>query len=162
MKPTLTNVSLWFESLSERERRIVLTGAVLAAAILIFGVIVPLDRSVSSARTRVEKKQTDLQWMRRAAPEIAAAGPPPSVAGGSLLAVVDRSARESGLGGSLAGSDPSGPGGLQVRLEKAPFDILVGWLARLSQQNGIRVEAATIDGAGAPGLVNAAIVLRAG
>ena len=47
-----------------------------------------------------------------------------------------------------------------MRLEKAPFDAIIGWLSRLSQQNGIGVDGATIDGAGAPGLVNAAIVLK--
>jgi type II secretory pathway component PulM len=47
-----------------------------------------------------------------------------------------------------------------VRLEKASFDAMIGWLSRLSQQNGIGVDGATIDTAGAPGVVNAAIVLR--
>jgi type II secretory pathway component PulM len=60
----------------------------------------------------------------------------------------------------LAGSEPSGPSGLSIRLQKAPFDNLVGWLGRLSQQNGIRVDSASIENAGAPGMVNAAIVLR--
>jgi type II secretory pathway component PulM len=45
-------------------------------------------------------------------------------------------------------------------MEKAPFDALVGWLSRLSQQNGIGVDGASIDTAGAPGVVNAAMVLR--
>jgi len=76
------------------------------------------------------------------------------------MTVIDRSARESGLASALAGSDPSGAGGLQVRMQKAPFDAMVGWLARLSQQNGVRVEGATIDNAGTPGIVNAAIVLQ--
>jgi type II secretory pathway component PulM len=79
-----------------------------------------------------------------------------------MLVIVDRSARESGLASSLAGSEPSGPGGLSVRMQKAPFDTLVAWLARLSQQNGIRVDTASIENAGAPGLVNAAIVLHTG
>jgi type II secretory pathway component PulM len=47
-----------------------------------------------------------------------------------------------------------------VRLEKAQFGMLVGWLARLAEQNGIRVESATIDNAGEPGIVNAGLVLR--
>jgi type II secretory pathway component PulM len=47
-----------------------------------------------------------------------------------------------------------------VRLDKASFDALVGWLARLAEQNGIRVESATVDAAGAPGLVSASLVLR--
>ena len=80
--------------------------------------------------------------------------------GESLIVVVDRSARESGLGNALAGSEPSGPNGIQVRLEKASFDAIIGWLSRLSQQNSLGVDGATIDTAGAPGIVNAAIMLH--
>jgi type II secretory pathway component PulM len=49
-----------------------------------------------------------------------------------------------------------------VRLEKAPFDALIAWLARLAQQNGVSVDSANIEKAGGPGIVNAAIVLHAG
>jgi type II secretory pathway component PulM len=80
--------------------------------------------------------------------------------GESLIVIVDQSARESGLGSSLAGSQPSGAGNLSVQLQKAPFDSLVGWLARLSQQNGVQIESATIDSAGEPGLVDASLVLK--
>jgi general secretion pathway protein M len=150
------------DTMSERERRLLMIGGAVAAFILIFGILIPLDHSVSKARDRIGTKQADLEWMRRVAPVIAAAGPTQLAQGNgeSLIVIVDRSARESGLGSSLAGSDPSGPGGIQVRLEKASFDAMVGWLSRLSQQNGIRVEGATIDNAGTPGLVNAAIVLH--
>jgi type II secretory pathway component PulM len=47
-----------------------------------------------------------------------------------------------------------------VRLEKAPFGLIVGWLARLADQHGISVESANMDAAGEPGVVNAGIVLR--
>jgi general secretion pathway protein M len=153
---------LSLDSLSERELRIVQIGAIVGVALLVFGVIVPLESSVSHAHKRIGQKQADLAWMRTVAPEIAAAGPPPSARGESLLVIVDRSARESGLGSALAGSEPAGPDALSVRLEKAPFDTLVGWLVRLSQQNGIRVDSASIDTAGEPGVVNAAVVLHAG
>jgi general secretion pathway protein M len=152
----------WFTGLSERERRIVQAGAVVVLLLFVIGVLLPLDRSVAQAHQRLAKKSRDLAWMQGVAPELAAAPQPPSAAGESLLVIVDRSARESGLAGSLAGSEPAGPGGLSLRLQKAPFDMLVAWLARLAQQNGIRVDSATIDGAGTPGLVNAAIVLRTG
>jgi general secretion pathway protein M len=100
--------------------------------------------------------------MQSVGPELASSGPAtakPSTQE-SLLVVVDRAAREAGLGNSLTNSEPSGPGRLRVRLEKAQFDILVGWLARLSEQNGIGVESATVDNAGAPGIVNAGLVLQ--
>ena len=137
--------------LSGRERRVLAVGALAGAVLLVLGVVVPLDRSVAHAHQRLMRKRADLEWMQRVAPELAAVPVAPSAAGESLLVIVDRSARESGLAGALAGSEPGGPGRLSLRLEKAPFDTLIAWLARLGQQNGIRVESAVIDTAGAPG-----------
>jgi general secretion pathway protein M len=151
-----------YAALSVRERRMLVVGAIAVVAIFIFGVLVPLDRSVAHAQQRLAKKHADLVWMQGVAPELAASAPPPAASGESLLVIVDRSARESGLASSLAGSEPGGPGNLSVRLEKAPFDALIAWLARLAQQNGVAVDSATIEKAGAPGLVNAAIVLHTG
>ena len=161
-KLSFDTVARWFAALSERERRIVQVGAVLVPVLLIVGVLLPLDHKVTQAHERLVKKRNDLAWMQGVAPELAASPQPPSAAGESLLVIVDRSARESGLSSALAGSEPAGPGGLSLRLQKAPFDTLVAWLARLAQQNGIRVDSATIDSAGAPGLVNAALVLHTG
>ena len=149
-------------ALPERERRLLAGGLALTAAILLFGVVIPLDRSVAHAHQRLARKHADLTWMQGVAPELAASAPPPAATGESLLVIIDRSARESGLAGALAGSEPGGPGSLSVRLAKAPFDTLVGWLSRLAQQNGVSVESASIEKADAPGLVNAAIVLHSG
>jgi general secretion pathway protein M len=150
------------DSLSERERRMVMIGGAVAAALLVLAVVLPLDRSVSKAHERVGRKEADLAWMRNVGPELAGAKPAVSqpATQESLLVLVDRAAREAGLGTALTSSEPSGAGGLRVRLDKAPFDTLVGWLGRLADQHGVRVESASIDGAGEPGLVNAAIVLR--
>ena len=57
---------------------------------------------------------------------------------------------------------PDGEHGLRLRLESAPFDVLATWLVILQQQHGVRVDAATIDAAGAPGLVNASLTLAHG
>ncbi len=151
-----------FSRLPQREQRLLLIGGAAALAILVFGVIVPLDHAVSRERAKLTQKRADLAWMQSVAPEIAASAAPPSATGESLLVIIDRSARESGLASSMAGSEPGGANTLSIRLEKAPFDSLIGWLARLSQQNGVLVDSATIEKAGAPGLVNAAIVLHSG
>lgn len=155
------DVAASLRSLSPRDRRILIVGGVIAAILFVLAVIMPLDHGVSRLRGQVTQKQADLVWMRSVAPEIAAAGPVRNAGSGeSLIVIIDQSARESGLGSSLTGSQPSGRGGLSVQLEKAPFDALVGWLARLSQQNGVQIESATIDSAGEPGLVNASLVLQ--
>jgi len=151
-----------FDSLNEHERRMAIVGGVCSALILVFGIIMPLDRGVAHAQARVAAKQADLVWMRGVAPELVAAGAGPTAPTSqqSMLVVVDRAAREAGLGTALTSSEPSGAGGLQVRLEKAPFDAIVAWLARLSERDGIRVDSATMDNSGQPGVVNAGIVLH--
>jgi len=152
----------WFQAQSPRDQRVAMIGAVVVLLILIFGIFVPLDTSVARAHARVQHKESDLAWMRAVTPQLAAAGTaiaaPTSQR--SLIVVIDSSARESGLGSALNTTEPSGPGALRVRLDRASFDTLVAWLAKLSQQNGIRVEQGTIDAAGPPGLVNAGILLR--
>jgi len=166
MKLSLNSLSLRslspeaIAALSPRERRLLLVGAVAAAAILIFGMLIPLDRSVAHTQQRLAKKRADLSWMQSAAPQIALLPPAAAANGESLLVIVDRSARESGLASALSGSEPGAAGSLSVRLEKAPFDALVGWLTRLAQQNGVSVDSAVIEKTGAPGLVNANIVLH--
>lgn len=152
-------MKLSLNSMSERERRMVYLCSAVAALVLVLGVIVPLDRSVAQAHQRVEKKTGDLAWMRSVAPEVSSSRPIAAPSKESLLVVVDRSARESNLGSAFKGTAPSVAGGLSVRFEKAPFDTLIAWLARLSEQNGIRVDSATIDSAGNPGIVNASVAL---
>ena len=99
--PFAANLSL--DTLSERDRRMLTIGGALVALLLLY-VIFQLDSSVSSAHKRIKKKQDDLTWIQTAAPELAADGAMMSAPSGeSLLVIVDRSARESGLGTALAG-----------------------------------------------------------
>jgi general secretion pathway protein M len=153
----------WYGNLAERERHIVLIVAVAVVLLLLASVIVPLNRSISQARQRVTLKQGDLAFIQSVVPQLAAAGP---VGGGatreSLVVLVDSSARESGLGKSISSSQPTGDGGLRIRLDRAAFDGVVAWLARLTQQHGVRIESAEIESAGEAGLVNAGLVLKAG
>ena len=153
----------WYAGLADRERRFVNIGAVVAAVLLVVGLVLPLNRNIAQARQRVAAKQVDLAFIQQATPELRAAGP--AVQGGnaaSIVVLIDSSARESGLGKSLTSSEPTGDGGLRIRMDRAPFDGLVAWLARISQQHGVRVQSAEIESAGEAGLVNAGLVLKTG
>jgi general secretion pathway protein M len=154
----------WYENLAERERRMVLVGAVVAVVLLILAIVLPLNRNIAQARQRVSVKQNDLSFIQSVVPQLAAAGPGPAAVATNenLVVLVDGSARESGLGKSLASTQPTGDKALRVRFERAPFDGLMAWLARISQNHGIRVETAEIETAGEAGMVNAGLVLRAG
>jgi len=153
----------YLQRLQPRERRMVLFGAVAALLLIIVATVLPLQRSVAAIQQRVERKRDDLQWLRSMAPQLTGlqvSAPPPLRE--SLVVLVDRTARESGLAKSLVGSQPSGDGGLNVRLEKMPFDSLIAWLAQLNERYGVRVDSATVDAANEKGTVTATLILHAG
>ena len=154
----------WYARLSEREQRMVRLGGIAAVLLLLLAIVLPLGRNIAQARQRVTNKQADLAFIQNAVPQLASAGPGIGTAatGESLVVLIDSSARESGLGKSLTNSQPTGDKGLRLRLDRVSFDAMVAWLARLSQQHGVRVESAEIESAGEVGLVNAGLVLKAG
>ena len=154
----------WYDNLAERERRVVMFGAIAAGVLLLLAIVLPLNRNITQARQRITTKQNDLAFIQGAVAQIASAGPGAGSAatGESLVVLIDSSARESGLGKSLSSTQPTGDKGLRVRLDNVAFDGLVAWLARLSQSHGVRVESAEIESAGDAGLVNAGLVLKAG
>ncbi len=153
----------YIQKLSARERAILVGGSVLALILLITAIVLPLQRSVSATEARIKQKRDDLVWLRSIAPQLGTlqnARRPSS--NESLVALIDRTARESGMAQALVASQPSGDGGLNVRLEQLPFDTLMGWLSQLHRQYGVRVDSATVDSAKEVGTVTATLVLHAG
>ena len=154
----------WFFSLQPRERALVLGGG---AVVLLFAVyllaLAPFYGAVSSRAERVAKKQGDLAWMRSVGGEVLALGASATTAAApsneSLVVLIDRSARECGLGRALTGQTPNGANGIRVRLEQAEFDKLVVCLGSLQQSHSVTIESANIDRTGKPGVVNASLVL---
>src|SRR5258708_36395811 len=95
-----------YDTLAPREQQLVKYGAIALVVVLIFGVLMPLDSSVSKARTRITKKQQDLVWMKSVAPFLAAQAPAHEGNGEYLIVIVDHSALESGPGKASAGTNP--------------------------------------------------------
>lgn len=154
------NVRAWLDGLEQRERRLVYVAAGFGALALLYLVLIlPFQTATHRAAQRLDKKQTDLAWMRAVAPRVAsAAGASGSDSGESLVVLVDRTAREAGLGNSLRDQSPDQNKSLRLRLEGVQFDAMIAWLASLQSQHGVRIDAAAIDGTG-PGLVNASLTL---
>jgi general secretion pathway protein M len=152
----------YYAKLSAREQRIALIGGIAALLLLVLAIVLPLQRHVGTVEQRVERKRDDLLWLRSMAPQLVGlrtSGPPPLRE--SLVVVIDRTARQSGLERALVGSQPSGDGGLNVRLEQTSFDGLMAWLSQLRENFGVRVESAVVETGNAAGTVNASLVLRA-
>ncbi|MEZ5499657.1 MAG: type II secretion system protein GspM [Steroidobacteraceae bacterium] len=152
-----------YDALQPRERMMVTGGACLAALLLLIALLLPLGSKVHKGRDRLASKGADLGWMEQVVPRLAGAGARVTAPANrdNMVVIVDRTAREVGLGSALASSEPAGEGALRVRLAAAPFDQMVAWLARLAQQNGVQVVSASVEATGESGVVNAQLQLQA-
>lgn len=160
----MQNLKDRFNALQPRERAIIIGGAILVLVTAIYLLaLAPLYAAVNGQTKRVAQKEGDLAWMRSVAGEVSvlssAAPSRPGPSNESLVVLIDRAARECGLGSSLTGQTPNGENGIRVRLESAEFDKLMVCLGTLQQVHSIDVESATIDRTAKPGLVNANLVL---
>jgi len=152
----------WHAGLAQREQRAVIMGACACIALVLLAAWLPVERRVASLEKQVQGKQADLAWLQSVAPQLDALRNSSATSGSeSLVVIVDRVARETGIARSLSGSQPGDDGTLHVRLEQVPFDALVTWTGELVQRHGVRVVAANIDGGVGAGTVGASFVLRA-
>jgi len=154
----MNKLKIWYGNLQQREQRVVAIGAVALAVLILFGAIMlPLESAVSSAVKTRDTRSADLAWMRQNGPEVqAGSGTLAPDTGEAPVVLVDRIGRETGLGGSLRGTQPSGTG-VRVQLEAASFDTLVAWMAALDEKYGFAVDSISVDRTAVPGVVNASI-----
>jgi general secretion pathway protein M len=154
-------ITTWYKSLEQRERLLVNIGAgLMSITVLCFAILLPFNALVNSRVARVERKQQDLAWMQSIAPTLRAfAAARPGAGGESLVVLIDRTSRQTGLSGAVTAQTPNGEHGMRVRLEAANFDSVIVWLGVLQQQHGVGVESASIDRTEKTGTVNASLVL---
>jgi len=161
MDELLSKIKAWFGALAQREKYMVLGGAVVCVLVVLVAAWLPVERRVSHLKESVTTKQADLAWLRSVGPQLSALrNAAPHATGQSLVVMVDGVAHETGIARSVSGSQPGEDGTLSVRLEQVPFDSLVNWAGQLVQRHGVRVVSASIDGGGNVGLVSATFVLR--
>jgi general secretion pathway protein M len=154
-----------WDALEPRERRVLALGAVVVLAVIGYlAVWEPLVQSRDEWRLRVAAAETDLAWMRGVAPEVLARrGTAPSATapdGRSLLARVDASVREAGLGAALLRVEPVAANQVRVTFEQAGFDALMRWLESLAQRHGTRVTEMSVQRADGVGVVDARLGLE--
>ncbi len=159
----------YWEGLQPRERVMLLVGGVAVLFALIYFLLwQPVMNARLEMQQEVQQQRALLQWMRDAASEAKLLrgvsgqnGKTKGLGGQSLLSLVDESAKQQGLGGAMKRVEPDGK---QVRIwfEAASFDKLIGWLEKISRQNGIRVVNATVERADGAGLVDARMRLAEG
>ena len=158
-------MTLWWQTLSARERGLLSLGAGAVLATLIFlTVLEPLQAKRARLAAQVAGETQTMHKIRalagealrlRAQPSQGGALPP----GQSLLAVLNDTAQADGIQNTFARVVPNGEAEASVTFDAVGFDQLVRWLITLREQFGIEATRLVIDKVEAPGRVNASLTL---
>lgn len=161
----IQDIKDWLASLEQRERHLVIAGAVLAAIMILYVAIWnPLSSSVENLRVTTRDQQTMLVWMRQAAQEVKklrGSGGTKPASGQSLLTLVDRTAKAGRLGTAVKRVQPDGELKVRVWMEEASFDDVIRWLVLLESRHGIGIESSVFEVKENPGRVDVRLVLEA-
>lgn len=155
----------YLKQLNERERLLLVIAGPLLVMLVLYGLVWrPLSGHVDMLQQRVMRQQETLQYMHTAAQRVTELRQQHSSVNRkgnnqSLLALVDRTVKQSGLARALKRVEPDGSDKVKVHLEGAGFDAMIGWLESLQQRYGIGIENISVDAQEIPGSVNVRLTL---
>ena len=166
-QPSVGKLIAQYDQLARRDQQalLVLMVAVLLG-LLYFAVWSSATSFHDSAAAQQENAAELLAWMQANETTIKRLGSASGDAsqgsvdlpdGRALMALVTRSARESGL--ALQRFEPSGENAIRVWIEDAPFAEVAAWLERLKSGNGVIIDQAAMDRADEPGRVSVRLTL---
>ena len=154
----------YWHNLQARDQRVLLLGMSIAVPLLIYSLIIdPFSQELERLEGAVQSNGELLAWMNQSAEQVKVLqrSVGDKQGGGSLLSLVDASAKQNGLGGALKQVKPEGSG-VRLRFEEAGFDDMIRWLGRLGAEKGVGVTSLTMERLPAAGQVNATVVLERG
>lgn len=154
----------YWRNLSQREQRLLLiAGVVLALLFLHQAIWVPIIGGAETLHEQATKQQADIQWMRESAQtirQLQGSGVQARPLGGSLLGVIESSARQQHLANAIQKVQPEGEKNVRLNLKGVAFDELLIWLDVLTQQYGIRISDVSVERQPEAGRVDARLLLE--
>ena len=142
-----------FTALTEREQRLVLlSGLVILLGIFYWGLWAPLNQSISQQSQLLESNKKLVSWVEeqgQKAAHLRRTQSSPRQVTGSLPQLVTSTSSNHSL--SISRMQPQGDE-IQVWIDEAPFNSLVGWLNEL-ETRGIVIEQLDVAVANATGMI---------
>ncbi len=154
----------WFARFDQREQLSLLALAVAIGLYLVYMLLWnPLagrrddlreqNTRVAESLQRVDAMVSELMYLRES-------GQGDKRPQRNLTAVVNQSTARAGL--QVSRLQPNSRGEIQVRLENASFDALLGWLHDVELGQGLLIREVSVTSASAPGRVNATVRVAQG
>ncbi|MGR5112050.1 type II secretion system protein M [Vibrio jasicida] len=154
MKNLIAQAQAWWNSISQREQRLVMGGGVIAIIGMIYwGLLQPMNQRAELAQTRIQSEKQLLNWVQDKADEITALRKSGGVSFSNqpLNQLVSSSARRYKV--ELIRVQPRNES-VQVWIKPLAFNQMVDWLRYLKEQQGIEVEFLDIDRTDQAGMID--------
>ena len=158
-----SSTSYWWRTKAAHERLLYAAlAATLVAALLWLAVWRPLMDWQEREMRRLDNAQRLFEWVTvnegRARAAARGGNQRSDAETVSILPAITQAAEAAGI--RLARLQPQSDSAVSVSLEQQPFDQVLAWLAKLDDDNGVRVVQASLDAHRAPGFVNAQLRLN--
>ncbi len=153
MKNLITPLQSWWQSITQREKQMVLVcGLFGLVAVIFWGVIQPLNERSAQAKSQIQSEKQLLEWVTKRADEITILRQQGGIVRSSepLNQVIMTSTRRFKV--ELIRVQPRGEM-MQVWVQPMPFSKLVDWIAYLKEKQGVDVEFIDIQRGKQPGLI---------
>ncbi len=140
MNRFITPLQSWWQSISQREKRMVVVCSVFAlVAVVFWGVLQPMSEKSTQAKNRVLSEKQLVKWVTDNADKIVTLRQQGGVVRSSepLNQLITASTRRFNI--ELVRLQPRGEM-MQVWIQPLPFTKLVDWVAYLKETKGVDVE----------------------
>ncbi|VAW61387.1 hypothetical protein MNBD_GAMMA08-1719 [hydrothermal vent metagenome] len=161
----LAPATQWLNTLDQREKYIVIGGAI-SLAIMLFYLIIwePITSQYEQQKLHLDSQRQLYSWMKNASAEIRSLK---STGGNniakyrnqSIASLADRSAITSGIKSYIEKIDQSKKG-VKVNIKAANFDQIITWLTNLENKYGIIASKVKVETTKTKGAVDAQITLE--
>lgn len=165
MKEYWVKFKEWHAQLELRERRMVnIGGAALAFAIFYFGIWSPFLHRVDNMRNTISSEQKTLAFMKEADVKIKqlageSSGARQTNTPVTMLALLQEQVNAAGMKDALTQMKQAGNEGIQMQFKNVSFDHLMKLLITVMKTSNVTVTQFNAVAEGAPGFVNASLML---
>ena len=129
----------WWQQLNMREQRLVMAMSAVIGVFVLYGLIwQPLNESIATTKTKVERQQALLAWVAESTQRYQQAKRNGGKStGASLSSIVNRTSRANNI--TITRMQPQGDD-LQVWIDEISFNQLLAWLEQLATRDNLQVK----------------------
>lgn len=159
----MEQIKEWYQGLEQSEQQIVLVAAVFfSLVILFFGLLKPLNGAVEDIKTKVNSRQSSVNYWKQSMPTVLANRGRASASSSNMRlgTVVTTTTRRFNL--SVSRVNEKGPTEIQVWFDNVPFNDFIRWVAEIESKHQVTVASVNVRSKERDGLSSIDIKLQKG